>query len=189
VIGNIPHLPGKVRGEPLVLHGYPGFTADLQAITKIMVPEIVFGKDVLVFESGHNNQKQFGNLMIESTEVQHVPFLKSVAYKIGDGSHMAVISGDLHWDDNFIAFAHDADIAIIDASMPIAEFAHLKPGATPSHLSAEQCGDIAARAGIKHLVLTSLYGLDTPAQLAVEVQKHFAGKLTIPHELQVIEVV
>jgi len=189
VIGNIHHLPGAEREHPLALHGYPGFGNDVQILKKMMVPEINLDHDVQIFELGQDSSTQFGVFTIQTTEVQHVPTLRCVAYRISDGTHTAVVSGDLKWDESFAPVIQDADIAILDASMPIHEFADSKPGDNPTHLTAEQCGMWADRGNVKRLVLTSLYGLDTPTELAVEVQKHYKGMLTIPSELEVIELV
>ncbi len=189
VIGNIRHLPGVERSSPLKVHGYPGFGNDIATLTKMMVPELVVGKDIELFELGASNQTRFGAFTIETTEVQHVSTLRAVAYRISDGTHTVAISGDLRWDIAFAPVVQGVDLAVMDASMPIREFSNLKPDDTPSHLTAEQCGMWAAKGNVGRLVLTSLYGLDTPTELAVEVQKHYQGPLTIPRELEVIELV
>lgn len=186
VIANIPHLPGEARQKPLYLHGYPGFAEDIGALTRMMVPELRLGEQVVIVEHGDGISKKFGGLSIAAQEIQHIRELRAVAFRISDDVHSVAVSGDLGWDERFAPIVEETNLAVLDASVSNDLFEQLGP--RPNHLSAVECGMWAARAGLDHLVLTSLYDLDKTLALEAAVRQNYQGKLTIPHDLQEFEL-
>lgn len=181
LIANIEHLPGKARSTPLTIHGYPAISQDIATLAKMMVPELDIARDLRIVEHAHGEVQTYGQLGIMGVSVKHVPTLQAVSFAFEYAGQKVVVTGDLGWDETVLPLLQDADIAIIDASASQEEF-EAEPHR--SHLAPIQCGQLASRANVKHLVLTSLYDREPAADITAAVQKHYPGKLTIPHDLQ-----
>lgn len=64
-----------------------------------------------------------------------------------------VFSGDTSWTESIIDFAHNTDLLMLDAGLSASD----KTGNAAAHLTAEECGIIAGRAGAKKLLLTHFW--------------------------------
>lgn len=189
---------GKPRQKKLVLHGYPktekhsGFREDLEALLAMQVPEIDIDQDLTIIEHGEGTVHQMGSLAIRGTSVRHVEAMPSVAYVVETGGKKIFLSGDLGWEEDeqkraeLVEHIRDADIGIVDASATHQEYVD-QP--VRSHLAPIQCGLLAARAGIKHLVLTSLTDREDEGFIIKKVRESgYDGELTLAEDGQVIDL-
>lgn len=185
LIANIPHLPGTARQNNLLIHGYPGIKKDITELCAMMIPELQVEKELTIIEHGDGTRHQLGSFVISTVLVRHVETMPAVSFCIEADAQKAVITGDLGWDEQILPLLQDADIAIMDASASQQEY---QEQPIRSHLAPIQCGELAARAAVKHLVLTSLYDREPTEQITAAVRQHFAGELTIPRDLQVFDL-
>ncbi len=175
----------RKREKPLHIHGYPGFTGDYETLRKIMFPERNEPYEIKIFEYP-DNKRVFGDITIIGTEVVHVPqYFKASAFRVDADGKSVVYSGDCGFDERLIKLSKDADIALYEMSVPSWMFAK---GARPNHISAIECGIIAAKAGVKRLVLVHLYDNDKEDTIISDVKKNFSGELIISHDLKKIKV-
>lgn len=93
-------------------------------------------------------------------------------------------SGDSGFSEKLITSARNADIAVVEASVSSKMFEELGP--RPNHLSPYECGLIAAKAGVKKLVLSHLYDTATKGQIVKEARKNFSGKIIVSRDLEVV---
>lgn len=93
---------------------------------------------------------KIGNFNISFKEMTH-PF-KDFGVAIECRGKRFVFSGDTSWNDGIVSFAKDADLLMLDAGLLNRDYAPNSP-----HLTAEQCGRIAAEANTKALLLTHLW--------------------------------
>lgn len=173
--------PKTKRTKPLYLHGYKGFSKDYEALRTIMFPERIEPYEIHVLEY-YNETRNFDSFKVHSSEVVHNPrYFHSNAYRIDFGNKSFVYSGDMGYDEKFIALSKDADIALLEMSFWPAYFKEF--GARPNHLSTFECGLIAKKAKIKKLVLVHTYDKATDKEIESEIRKNFEGELIISKDL------
>jgi ribonuclease BN (tRNA processing enzyme) len=138
-------------------------------------------------------------LRVTSTLVDHPPVVPAFAYRFDAADRSIVISGDTARSDNLIALARDADVLVHEALyVPavdrlvarVPNAATLKKHIIDSHTSVEDCGRVAAAAGVKTLVLSHLVPADDPLvtdQMWLDAATpHFRGKVIVGKDLMEI---
>jgi ribonuclease BN (tRNA processing enzyme) len=85
-----------------------------------------------------------------------------------------VYIADTAWTEDLLRIAQNADLLLCQSSL-YDEYL----GMIPAHLTAGEAGQIAARAGVKHLVLTHLPHFGNHDLLPEQAGKIFAGKVKL----------
>ena len=137
---------------------------------------------------------------VRCCRVRHPPITQSYAYRFDAKDRSIVISGDTAYLPELADFAKGADVLIHEVMyLPaIDKLIRQNAGATrlrehllASHTSTEDVGRIAARAGVKTLVLTHFVPGNDPAitdeQWSEGVRKHFKGRIIVGKDLMEIE--
>ena len=128
------------------------------------------------------------------------PLIKSAfAYRFDAEDRSIVISGDTAMSDDVIALAKGADVLVHEALYPeavdrlaarVPTAATLKAHLAASHTTAEDCGRIAATAGVKTLVLSHFVPADDPlvsdAMWRAAAARHFTGRIVVGRDLMEI---
>jgi ribonuclease BN (tRNA processing enzyme) len=136
------------------------------------------------------------HVKVTSASATH-PMIKSAfAYRFDTQDRSIVISGDTAKSDAIIALAKGADVLVHEAIYPeaIDRLAARVPTATTlkkhlmaSHTAAEDCGRVAAAAGVKTLVLSHFVPPDDPLiteQAWVDAaRRHFSGRIVFGRDL------
>jgi ribonuclease BN (tRNA processing enzyme) len=132
--------------------------------------------------------------------VDHPPLPHAFGFRFDSRERSIVISGDTKPSPNLVQLAKGADVLVHEAMyVPgIDKMLAKRPYVPPrlkqflmeGHTSAEDCGRIAAEAGVKTLVLSHLLPGDDP-ELGDEVwraeaAKHFRGEIVVGRDLMVI---
>jgi ribonuclease BN (tRNA processing enzyme) len=134
-----------------------------------------------------------GGTTVTSCLVDHETVKPAFAYRFDTPARSIVISGDTRYSDNLVALAKGADLLIHEAiyAPAIPQMAgenaptlaeHLRR----SHTSAEEVGLVAARAGVKKLVLSHLVPGGpqvTDAMWLAAVRTNFTGDVAIGRDL------
>jgi ribonuclease BN (tRNA processing enzyme) len=129
---------------------------------------------------------------VTSALVDHETVAPAFAYRFDTPGRSIVISGDTRYSDNLVALAKGADLLIHEAiygpmidRMASENAATLADHLRRSHTLAEQVGLVAARAGVKKLVLSHLVpgaGV-TDAMWIAAVRRNFAGPVVVGRDL------
>ena len=135
---------------------------------------------------------QDDNVKVTAALVDHPPIEHAFAYRFDAPDRSIVISGDTAVSKNLIALAKGADVLVHEALwVPAVDRIVAKvPNATTlkqhiidSHTAVEDCGRVAAAAGVKTLVLSHLVPPDDPAitdQMWIDAaKKHFSGNVIV----------
>lgn len=143
---------------------------------------------------------QNADVRVASLRVRHPPITQSYAYRFDARDRSIVISGDTAYTPELADFAKGADVLIHEVMyLPaIDKLIRQNAGATrlrehllASHTSTEDVGRIAARAGVKTLVLTHFVPGNDPSitdeQWSEGVRKHFNGRIVVGKDLMVID--
>lgn len=139
---------------------------------------------------------QDDRIKVTTALVDHPPIEHAFAYRFDTADRSIVISGDTAVSKNLIALAKDADVLVHEALWvsavdrlvaKVPNATTLKQHIINSHTSAEDCGRVAAAAGVKTLVLSHLVPPDDPAithQMWIDAAgKHFKGTIVVGTDL------
>lgn len=136
---------------------------------------------------------------VRAALVDHPPFSKAFAFRFDAADRSIVLSGDTAPSDALVALARGADVLVHETmygpgiDRMLAERPYVPPTLKQflmqGHTTAEECGQIAARAQVKTLVLSHL----TPGNLGIadevwraEAAKHFGGDIIVARDLLVV---
>lgn len=139
------------------------------------------------------------NMRVTSTLVDHPLVSPAFAYRFDAADRSIVISGDTARSDNLVALARGADVLVHEAMwLPAVDqilarnpnASTLKKHLLDSHTPVEDCGKVAAAAGVKTLVLSHLVpGGDaniTDQMWTDAAAKHFSGRIVVGKDLMEI---
>lgn len=183
---------------PFELYGPPGTQQLAQAMTMFFADDIHYRRDLLekhpaagatinphIVKEGVVYDD--GEVTVTAFLVDHKPVEPAFGYRFEAHSRSIVISGDMRPDDNFVKFAKDADVLVLEAYLP----EHFLRVDTPEvaarlmryHTSAEEAGELAAKAGVKTLVLTHLIPGNADDTFRERAGKAFRGRLVVGRDL------
>jgi ribonuclease Z len=186
------------RYQPLELYGPPG-TKDLAAaILQFFREDIHIRRDLTEIHPAAGatiNTRivkegvvyQDDALRVTAFAVDHQPVKNAFGYRFDSGGKSIVISGDTSTSENLIRHAKGVDILIHEAYLPEHFDKHdskeVAARLKAYHTSAEEVGQVAARAAVKLLVLTHLIPGDSDAVFLERAAKHFKGKIVVGRDL------
>lgn len=98
-----------------------------------------------------------------------------LAMRIEAAGRSLVYTADTAWDEGLIEFAANADVLLAEASFLERD----KGENVPRHLSAKDCGKLAAQARAKTLILTHLWPEYNPADLGQEAASEYKGEIIV----------
>jgi ribonuclease BN (tRNA processing enzyme) len=132
------------------------------------------------------------NVKVTSCPVTHPP-LDAYAYRFEGDDFSVVFSGDTGHDARLAEFAKGADVLVHEAlypevlvkTLPPKYVDRLMPRMLRAHSPVAQSAQIAAQAGVKHLILSPLAPSNgvSDKQWLEAAAPHFKGKITIGRDL------
>jgi ribonuclease BN (tRNA processing enzyme) len=130
---------------------------------------------------------------VTCTTVDHYTVKPAFAYRFDTPGRSIVVSGDTTFSENLVGLARGADLLIHEAMYApgvdqlAGNNASLKDHLRRSHSTTEQVGLVAARAGVKKLVLSHLvpvFPSITDDMWLDGVRKHYHGEAIVGRDLQ-----
>lgn len=191
-----------------ITHKHPDHFADLMPLIQALMftPELKRKKDLYIFSPqgfreyyedavvsvlGHpaefsvriveiQGRLDFGPFNIITAKTLHSG--DSIAYRIECGGKSVVFTGDADYDQGIVSLALGVDLLIADCSFPDVMKAK-------GHLSAKECGMVAAKAGAGKLVLSHIYPAGSPDTDRIrESGEYFDGEIVLAEDLMSIDV-
>ena len=136
---------------------------------------------------------------VTCVRVDHPIVEHAFAYRFDTADRSIVISGDTNRSDALIELARGADVLVHEAMFvpavdrlvaTVPNASTLKEHIIASHTSVEDCGRVAAAAGVKTLVLSHLVPSDDPQvtqQMWIDAARaHFSGEIIVGRDLMEI---
>src|SRR5262249_21142748 len=133
---------------------------------------------------------------VTSALVRHPPIKQAYAYRFDARDRSIVISGDTTYAPELAEFARGADVlgqevmylpGVATLLKRVSNASRLREHLMASHTTTEDVGKVAARAGVKTLVLSHFVPGDEPSitddQWADGVRKHFNGRIIVDKDL------
>jgi ribonuclease BN (tRNA processing enzyme) len=202
---------GPPRTEDLVKAAVQYFTISAEIRIAdggrtIPIERLFFGHDV-----GTGVVYQDANIKVTAIENTHFAFHKGAAagrhksysYRFETPSRVIVFTGDSGPNEALTKLAHGADVLVSEANsieermhdllksgqwqvMTAEEQERIKRQMTQGHLSTADVGEIAARAGVKTVILTHLTFKEDDDYTAwvADVKKHFSGEVLVAKDLK-----
>ena len=160
---------GYTRQEPfwlLAARGFADFLARLREAFDHWVepPEGLMNLRELSPEGP--DALEWEGLTVKSAPTNHTE--GSLAFRIEAGSRSLVYSGDTDTSDSLVALARGADLLVLEAANPFKVPGHLTPG---------EAGRLAARAGVRLLLLTHFYPPCDEVDVVALAEQEFAGEI------------
>ena len=157
--------PGAERKHPFTIIACPGIEDFYQRLLELY-PDLSPLSYELKIKPVFQDEFSIDRLKIRSAPTGHTP--ESIAYRLDDGKHTLVYSGDASPRGELVQLAERADLLVCECSFPAG-------WETEDHLNADTTGALAQQAGVKSLILTHAYPPAQAVDLVAQVQEHFNG--------------
>jgi ribonuclease BN (tRNA processing enzyme) len=140
-----------------------------------------------------------GVMKVTAAKVPHPPMDLALAYRIDTRDRSIVVSGDTIESDELVKLATGADVLVHEVmlaervrdlvkNLPNGE--QLARSIISHHTTAEQAGRVAARAGVKTLVLSHFVPAEDPdvpdEEWVAPVRRHYSGRVIVGRDLMEI---
>ncbi len=163
------YAPNAERTTPFPITGCRGLEDFFKRFVTLY-PEIAPLSFELQLHEVYRDGFSIGNLKIQSAPTGHTA--ESVAYRVDDGKHSIVYSGDANPHGELAQLADGADLLISECSFP-------SGWETEDHLNADTVGKIARQARVKSLILTHSYPPALAVDLIAQVRRHYDGQVQL----------
>jgi ribonuclease BN (tRNA processing enzyme) len=205
------HVYGPPRTEELIKAAvqYFSISADIRLADggrTIPISQLFFGHDVgtgVIYKDTNVTVTAVENTHFDFHKVPESARQKSYSYRFDTPGRAIVFTGDTGPSEALTELAKGADLLVSEANsidqrmqdllrsgqwqvMTPQERDRIKQQMAAGHLSTEDVGKLAARAGVKTVVLTHLTFKDNDdyASWAAEVQRHFSGPVLVAKDLR-----
>ena len=180
---------GTFRKKPLNIYGPEGFKEYFKNLMKILKPaKLIYKinvkelkKESIIKILLNKNEKSIKEniIKIKTRKVKHLG--ECIGYRIEHKNKIFVYSGDLGPCSSITGLAKNADLLVLECAFP-------DNMPFPHHLTPSQCGEIAAKAKTKKLVLTHLYPEADKVDVIKQCRKTFDGKIIKARDFLTIKV-
>jgi ribonuclease BN (tRNA processing enzyme) len=165
--------PGYRRDEPLPLTGPRGLRALVETLQAAYRELVRWGPEDATITEIDEGERPFAGARLAARHVEHTP--ASLAYRLEFDGKVLVLSGDTGACDAIVELAQRADCLVLECSYPDGL-------GVAGHLTPSECGEIAARAGARRLVLTHFYPECEVADLVAPCRKQFGGEVAVAED-------
>jgi ribonuclease BN (tRNA processing enzyme) len=124
-------------------------------------------------EGARHVEVEIGPFSVTAARVAHP--VEAYGFRVSAGGRTVAYSGDTGPTPVLVELARDADIALFEAAYLDGDH---EPGV---HLTAREAGQLAASAGVGHLVLTHLVAWNDVQATATQGAQGFGAEVTLAH--------
>ncbi len=172
-------LPQPARRKPFFIYGPRGLKRLYEALDRAF-------KGVLAPRTYRLDLKEIGTTRITASGyvVTTQPMNHSAlcyGYRIESAGRVVAYSGDTDLCAGIVKLGKNADLLILECSMP-------DERKVPGHLTPSECGQIAAEAKCKRLVLTHFYPLLRGYDIRRRVRRTFRGPVILACDRTCLEL-
>jgi ribonuclease BN (tRNA processing enzyme) len=171
--------PQNTREKSLHIVGPKGFRKFLKLLIKAFPTLEPDSYEILVHQVG-SSRLRGPNFVIRTKPMSHGD-IAAVGYRLEYNHKILVYSGDTGYCDNIVTLAQNADILILECSLP-------DEYAIEMHLSPGSAGKIAQLANAKQLILTHLYPITEQYPMLEQCKKEYSGEVQIATDLMKLKI-
>ncbi len=173
------HTPGYLRTKALTVAGPPGFRDFFVRLMDVFGDWVLSDDYELHLEELERDERVFGGWRVETAPLKHA--VPSLAYRFTEGAKEAVVAGDTSYCPEIVRHAEGADLLVIECSFPDSL-------EVEGHLTPRTASQIAREAGCKRLLITHMYPIATPRELAESCRRGFDGEVIPGRDLLKVTV-
>ncbi len=175
--------PDGGRTFPLTVLAGRGFEDFYRRLRGVYGDWIDLGHDlfrIIEMDTGGRDHVRLDGVDLHTEPMAHTP--QSVAFRLtSPGGKRLVYSGDTDYNEQLIGLATGVDLLICESAFP-------ENRKTRGHLTPALAGAIAARAGVRRLMLTHFYPVCGQADIEAECRQTYTGPLILARDLLKITV-
>jgi len=160
---------GYTRQEPLWLLAARGFAEFLGRLREAFGPWVEPPEGLMNLKElspDGPDEMRWEGLTVKSAPTNHID--GSLGFRVEAGSRSLVYSGDTDESDSLIALSQGADLLVLEAANPVK---------VPGHLTPAEAGHLAARAGVRRLLLTHFYPPCDEVDVVALAAAEFSGEI------------
>ncbi len=157
------YSPTAERTRPFSITACPGIQDFYRRLVELY-PELAPLTYQLELHQAFRDEFSIGKIRIKTAPTGHTT--NSIAYRLEDGEHSLVYSGDATAHGELVQLADKVDLLICECSFP-------SGWETEDHLNADTAGVLAQQAGVESLVLIHTYPPAQAVDLVAQVRKHY----------------
>ncbi len=165
---------GTARKKQLNLHGPAGFRRYFDVLLNRLLKPAKLNFKINIKELKKAALK-INNIKIKTQQIKHSHTTKSIAYMVEHKNKVFVYAGDSDYDKEIIKIAKNADVLLTECSFPDNK-------KVEGHLTPSLAGKIAAKANVKHLILTHFYPEVLKTDIKMRCSQYFNGKITLAED-------
>jgi ribonuclease BN (tRNA processing enzyme) len=170
-------VPQFGRLQPLTIAGSPGFMEMLEALHgaygRWVEPE-TYRLDRVTLDAAARSTLAAKSWSVQALPVDHIA--SSIGYRVTlDTGKTFVYTGDTGPCDRLVDLCRDADLLLIETSMP-------DGAGLPRHLTPSQAGEAAARAGARRVVLTHFYPPCDRVDMLEQLRRTYDGEAALAED-------
>lgn len=170
-----PHFEGRA---PLQLIGAPGLERLVAKLTEAWPWLAPRGYELRMREVTPGSFA-LGDTEVRAVAIRHTA--QSLGFRVTTAAGTVAFSGDADTCEELVDLARGADVFVCDAATP--DDAKLE-----GHLTPGLAANYAARADVRHLVLTHFYPACRGRNLSAMARRHFPGVITEAADLQQVDL-
>jgi ribonuclease BN (tRNA processing enzyme) len=187
-------LYGPEGTKEMAAHILEAYKEDIQVRTTGLEASNTTGYKVEAHDVQPGSVYQDGNVSVKAFLVKHGTWKEALGYRFDAGGKSIVVSGDTRPAESVIAECSGCDALVhevyagsdsLKSSLDVAQWMKYM---SQFHTSAEELGEIAAKAKPKMLILTHwiLLGNAKPEDMVREIHQKYSGPIVIARDLDVI---
>jgi ribonuclease BN (tRNA processing enzyme) len=169
------HQARAAAGRPL-LYAPPGARETFRRITGAWQAEELIEEAFELHEYDPAAEPALDPLSVRFHEVPHFIRTHAVQIREADGGRFTY-GADCRPNDAIVAFAHDSDLLMLEATLEAPEEAGCR-----GHLTPAEAGEHARRSGVRRLVLTHMSGDHDASWARAEAERAFGGAVELACE-------
>ena len=119
--------------------------------------------------------KPYDGLIVTSKKVKHIEMSRGYRFEFANGKSL-VVSGDTDYCDGMIDLGKEADLMVLECSMP-------DDMKVPGHMTPSECGKLAQKANCRKLCLTHFYPVCDLKDVRRKCLAEYSGELFLAEDL------
>jgi ribonuclease BN (tRNA processing enzyme) len=173
------NTPWLERPPQLHIYGSPAFFEFVERVAEAIGPWAAPKRCQLLKHRMLGEAVELGAARVNGLPVPHIA--SSLAYRFEEQGRVLVVSGDCDAGEQVVEAARDADLLVLECSTP-------DEAKVDGHLTPSLCGRLAARAGVRRLVLVHMYPALEDVDILAQVARHYDGPTVVAEDLQRFQV-
>ena len=167
--------PKDPRKKDLQIIAGPGFKQFFDTLMKAYKNWLVPTTYKVEIVEQDEETKFYDGLVVTSKKVKHIELSRGYRFEFSNRKSL-VVSGDTDYCDEMIDLGSNADLMILECSMPD----EMK---VQGHMTPTECGKLAQKANCRKLCLTHFYPVCDPKNVREKCLAEYRGDLFLAEDL------